>query len=159
MREDIIQYFRNIKYAVTSVPKGMMVTLKNMFREPTTIQYPDRIPQKIEDTLPLNYRGHLEVEKEICTGCLLCEKFCPIDCIRIDVHKEETGRVLHSFKIDMAKCMYCGLCVPPCPTDAIRFTRKFEGSTYDIKSLLFEFIDTPTPVYKPNRDKDKKEEA
>ena len=59
-----------------------------IFRRPYTIQYPDRTPVRVQDTLPFRYRGILEVDLEICTGCLACERACPIDCIVIDVEKD-----------------------------------------------------------------------
>ena len=36
--------------------------------------------------------------------------------------------------------MFCGLCVEICPTDAVFFTRRFEGATFDFRSLVKDFI-------------------
>jgi formate hydrogenlyase subunit 6/NADH:ubiquinone oxidoreductase subunit I len=36
--------------------------------------------------------------------------------------------------------MYCGHCVEACPTDAIYFTKKFEGSSTNIKDLVYSYI-------------------
>ena len=115
-----------------------------------TIQYPDRIPVRVQDTLPFRYRGMLEVDLEICTGCLACERACPIDCIVIDAEKDKQTRemVLKRFDIDMAKCMYCGLCSEPCPTGAIHHTPEFEGADFSLESLVRRHVKEPVAAYK-----------
>jgi len=134
-----------------SVMDGMAVTLSYLFRPPTTIQYPDRIPRPIVDTLPERYRGFLEVDLDTCTGCKACERDCPIGCIAIDLEKVGDVRAMTRFDIDMGKCMYCNICVESCPvpnqapgdaevTKCIRMTREFEASTDDFSTLTFRFI-------------------
>ncbi|MBF0105287.1 MAG: NADH-quinone oxidoreductase subunit I [Deltaproteobacteria bacterium] len=135
-------YFSNIKTAVSTVFEGMTITFSHLLREPMTIQYPDRTPLPVKDTLPPRYRGFLCVRPEICTACTLCQKTCPIDCIVIEHSKDEElkQRVMTRFDIDMAKCMFCGLCTEQCSTGAIYFTNEFEASTSNIKDLVFKFI-------------------
>jgi NADH-quinone oxidoreductase subunit I/NAD(P)H-quinone oxidoreductase subunit I len=143
-------YLRNIKDTCFTVLDGMAVTLSYLVRRPTTIQYPDRMAVRVQDTLPFRYRGILEVDLEICTGCLACERACPIDCIVIDAEKDKQTRemVLTRFDIDMAKCMYCGLCSEPCPTGAIHHTPEFEGADYSLESLVRRFVKEPVKAYK-----------
>jgi formate hydrogenlyase subunit 6/NADH:ubiquinone oxidoreductase subunit I len=74
-------YFQHIKEAVATIFDGMAVTASHMIRKPYTVQYPDRMPVRVQDTLPFRYRGILDVDLEICTGCLACDRACPIDCI------------------------------------------------------------------------------
>ena len=123
----LVSYIRNIRDAAVTIADGMAVTASHMLRKPYTIQYPDRLPDgvRVQDTLPFRYRGMLEVDLEICTACLACERACPIDCIVIDAQKDKAagGLVMTRFDIDMAKCMYCGLCSEPCPTGAIQIGR------------------------------------
>jgi formate hydrogenlyase subunit 6/NADH:ubiquinone oxidoreductase subunit I len=135
-------YFRNIMDTATSVFEGMSITFSHLFRKPSTIQYPDKIPQRLAETLPDRFRGFLKVDMEICTACLACMTDCPIDCIKIVTKKDEAlkERVLTQFDIDEAKCMYCGLCTEPCPTGAIHFTKEFEGATENIEDLIFRFV-------------------
>src|SRR5206468_39791 len=99
------------------------------------------------------YRGMLEVDLEICTACLACERACPIDCIVIDAEKDKAagGLVMKRFDIDMAKCMYCGLCSEPCPTGAIHHTPEFEGADYSLESLIRKFVKAPVLAYKPKK--------
>jgi NADH-quinone oxidoreductase subunit I len=147
------QYFRHIKEAVTTVFDGMAVTASHMIRKPYTVQYPDRVPVRVQDTLPFRYRGILDVDLEICTGCLACDRACPIDCIAIAIEKNAQTReiVISQFDIDIAKCMYCGLCSEPCPTGAIHHTTEFEGADYSLESLIRRFIAEPIVAYKPKK--------
>ena len=146
-------YANNIWSSLATVFEGMSITFSHLFRKPYTVQYPDRIAVRVQDTLPYRYRGILEVDLEICTGCLACERACPIDCIRIDAKKDTQTKqmLLNRFDIDMAKCMYCGLCSEPCPTGSIHHTREFEGSDYSLESLVKRFVKVPVPAYKPKK--------
>jgi NADH-quinone oxidoreductase subunit I len=146
-------YFRHIKDAVVSIFDGMAVTASHLIRKPYTVQYPDRVPVRVQDTLPFRYRGILDVDLEICTGCLACDRACPIDCIAIAIEKNAQTRELtiSQFDIDIAKCMYCGLCSEPCPTGAIHHTTEFEGADYSLESLIRRFVAEPIVAYKPKK--------
>ena len=138
----LADYVGNIYRSVKSIGWGMSVTLAYLWQRPAVIQYPDRIPKRIQEELPENYRGHLMVEMDICTACKACERDCPIECIAIDAEKDPVtrGLVMSKFDIDLAKCMYCGLCSEHCPTGAIHHTREFEGSTENLHTLLKVFV-------------------
>ncbi|MCC6764600.1 MAG: NADH-quinone oxidoreductase subunit I [Deltaproteobacteria bacterium] len=146
-------YFANIRETVTSIFEGMAVTFSHFVRRPFTVQYPDRVPIRVQDTLPFRYRGILAVDLEICTGCLACERACPIDCIVIDAPKDKETRqmILKRFDIDIAKCMYCGLCSEVCPTGSIHHTSEFEGADYTLKSMLRRYVPEPVAAYKPKK--------
>lgn len=157
-------YFEAVVKSAKSVLDGMAVTFSYLFRKPVTIEYPDRVPIPIPETLPERYRGFLEVDMDICTACKACERDCPINVIVIDIEKIDGVRAMTRFDIDLGKCMYCGICVESCPTDAkapgdeeqtkcIRFTREFEGATSDFPTLTFRMIrpgDYVVP-YKPKK--------
>ncbi len=145
-----IEYFRHIKDAVFTVFDGMAVSASHLIRRPYTIQYPDRTPVRVQDTLPFRYRGILDVDLEICTGCLACERACPIDCIVIVCEKNAQTRELtiSQFDIDIAKCMYCGLCSEPCPTGSIHHTTEFEGADFSLESLIRRYVPEPVVAYK-----------
>src|SRR5512137_1036207 len=147
------EYVGNVRDTVKSFWHGMSVTLSQVLRRPITIQYPDRLEMPVQDALPPRYRGFLEVDVDICTGCQACERACPISCIQIELEKDPANpkqRVVTQFDIDEAKCMFCGLCVEPCPTGAIQHTREFEATQRSVRNLVFRWADPlkPFPVYK-----------
>jgi len=149
----VIGYIENIKNTCTTIFDGMAVTFSHLFRTPITVQYPDKTPEPIEKTLPDRYRGHLNVDMDLCISCQVCARDCPIECIFIEdvkiikekvtgVSGKESPRVKESTRFDILlyKCMYCGLCVEPCPTGAIHFTKEFEGTTDDLSKLHLRFV-------------------
>jgi len=152
-KETVEQYFGNVTETVQSFWHGLSITLSYLLRRPITTQYPDRTELPVRDMLPPRYRGFLEVDPDICTGCQACERACPISCIQINLEKDSANpklRVVTQFDIDEAKCMFCGLCVEPCPTGAIQHTREFEGSQRSVRNLTLRWADpeNPFPVYK-----------
>ncbi len=156
MAQSVSEYTGAIKDTVKSFWHGMSITLSHLLRRPITVQYPDRTPMPVRDMLPPRYRGFLEVDAAICTGCQACERACPIGCIQITLEKDPANpkqRVVTQFDIDEAKCMFCGLCVEPCPTGSIQHTREFEGSQRNIRNLTFRWADAlnPFPVYKVDK--------
>jgi formate hydrogenlyase subunit 6/NADH:ubiquinone oxidoreductase subunit I len=138
------RYFINIWEALFTVAKGMAVTLVHFTpaRKSITVQYPDRTPMPVKETLPERYRGTLTFDPDCCTGCTRCALACPIDCITIDRERVEgaKGFVLKQFDIDIAKCMYCGLCVEACPVSGLVHSHEFEGATGDLRQLTLKFI-------------------
>jgi NAD(P)H-quinone oxidoreductase subunit I len=154
----VLDPIRTIAQTASSLFEGLAVTFAHLLRAPVTVQYPDKTDIPVPQMLPVRYRGLLEVQMDICTGCKWCERACPIDCIAIDLAKNpETKRIeMTRFDIDMGKCMYCGLCVEACvveSTGAIRHTREFEAAGPTLDALVFRFVpDRPLPLYKAPKD-------
>ena len=48
-----------------------------------------------------------------CTGCSICERYCPVDAIEGTLKKPDT------WVIDQQACINCGMCVEVCNPDAI----------------------------------------
>ncbi len=155
MAEAVREYFGHITDVIKTFWHGMSVTLSHMARRPITIQYPDRVEKRVADMLPPRYRGLLEVDIAVCTGCMACERACPIDVIRISTDKDPTNpkqRLITQFDIDEAKCMYCGLCTEGCPTGAIQHTREFESTVRSVDNLIYRWVPdaaNPAPFYRP----------
>jgi len=51
------------------------------------------------------------INKNECTGCMLCAKNCPVSCISGEVKKPHT--------IDTDSCIKCGICYDVCKFDAV----------------------------------------
>jgi NADH-quinone oxidoreductase subunit I len=136
--------------------KGFSVTLRTMFRKPTTEIYPEG-PANLEG----RYRGiHVlhrdENGLEKCAGCFLCSAACPANCIYIEA-AENIGanrisageRYATVYNIDYSRCIFCGYCVEACPTDAITHGHDFELAPYNINELIYrkeQLLEKDTPA-------------
>ena len=168
------QYFINIYKGIKALIGGMTLTLKHMNQKKklvATMQYPHEkwpIPERDIGFDHDEYnviRSRLHVDIDDCIGCLMCERACPVDCIKIDTIKPpkdseyDCGKtafgtqkkmIVPRFTIDMSECMYCNLCVYPCPEECIymvggpnnkKHEIDYEFSKYDRNGLIFEFAD------------------
>lgn len=88
-------------------------------------------------TEPGKVEGIIEIDKEKCTYCGLCEELC--DAIRIN-WIEPSGESLipaDDIVVDEEKCDYCGLCEKICPSEAVKVECKTETDR-EVKELVIE---------------------
>jgi NADH-quinone oxidoreductase subunit I len=115
----------------TGIAKGMMVTMRHLFRRPFTVQYPEEIRP-----VPVNARTNLLWFEERCTGCSTCAQACPDGCILVQTSPRPDGSLnVDRYEIDFRLCMYCALCVEACPYEAIQAGGPLNDATYDFESL------------------------
>ncbi len=122
--------------------RSMGVSFRNLFRKPTTIDFPT-----VRRPRPERFRAsfallHDETGDEACVGCKACERICPSNIITVDLIKREspvTGKkrsYASDFVLDANACIYCELCVQVCPTDAIVMVKVAEEPEFSRRALV-----------------------
>ena len=113
------------------IAKGLMVTLKHIFKPSFTVQYPEEVRP-----IPQRARTNLIWFEERCTGCSTCAQACPDGCILVATSPAEDGSLnIDRYEIDFRLCMYCGLCTEACPYDAIQSGGTFKDVVSDFDAM------------------------
>lgn len=139
----------------TGVARGMLVTIKHLFKPPFTVQFP-------EETRPIPRRARTNLLwfEERCTGCSTCAQACPDGCILVQTSQSPDGtRSIDRYEIDFRICMYCGLCTEACPYQAIQSGGRLDDAVYNfdnmyknkhsLTALAQEYLETHDHTY-PN---------
>jgi formate hydrogenlyase subunit 6/NADH:ubiquinone oxidoreductase subunit I len=115
-----------------------------------TVQYPSE-----KKDLPHRSRGlpvllwDFEKDEPFCTGCQVCARYCPVDCITVTMKdnpkfaegKSKRKKIVDQFFLDYARCMRCDICVEVCNFDAIVMNNTYEGfelSRFDRQDLVMD---------------------
>jgi hydrogenase-4 component H len=80
---------------------------------------------------PVGFRGMIEHDASLCTGCRACAFVCAPKAISFDTRD---GASI-AWKFFAGQCSYCGLCVQYCPTHAITNRGKLPPVTGDASVL------------------------
>ena len=125
--------------------KGFTITMRNFFRKPMTVQYPEQrltLPERSRWALAPRFN---EDGSPKCTACLICVKECPDHVIRLESSsKEAGGKHIDRYVYEVGACMMCGLCVEACPFDAIEMSHEYELASPvqgDLVRVLLEDVD------------------
>ena len=119
--------------------KGMLITLRWLFRKPVTAHYPQQhLPvQERYMGFPALLWDHSNGEP-FCTGCMVCVRECPTQCMTAvmkDNPKFTDGtshrkKIIEVFEINLNRCILCGICEDVCAFDAIEMTHEHELSSF-----------------------------
>jgi len=149
----VVKLAGDIQRSLSSIAKGMRITIKYFFKKPVTQQFPDE-----RWSLPERFRGFVHNDVPRCTACQLCAKACPVDCIYIEMEGKGKEKTMSRFAIDYNKCIWCSLCTEPCPTNCITMSHDYDHSLYKRNRLVYEYVDEPVVPYKIPKEPKKKDE-
>jgi len=131
-----------MSYVIDSL-QVLHTTIRNVFRKPTTVEFPKVQRERPERSRVSFALVHDEHGEEACIGCMLCEKICPSVVITVKPAgnrlSEATGKkrgYCDDFTLDLNGCIYCELCVQVCPTDAILMTRTHQPPGFSREELV-----------------------
>ena len=121
--------------------KGLIVTLKTMFRSPVTAQYPDPDKRTVVANRFMGFPAltwDYTVDESYCTGCMVCIRECPTQCMSATMMdnplhaegKSKRRKIVDEFEINLGRCILCGICVDVCNFDAIEMSHEHELSKY-----------------------------
>ncbi len=71
---------------------------------------------------PKRYRGALDFDPKVCTGCSLCVKDCPSNAIELTILDRAKKRYVLKYYMD--RCVYCGQCVVNCKFKCMGMTHE-----------------------------------
>jgi 2-oxoglutarate ferredoxin oxidoreductase subunit delta len=64
-------------------------------------------------------KGKIEIDRELCKGCWLCVRACPMKVLEADTELNASGSY-PSKAVHLAKCIACGNCYEVCPDVCIQ---------------------------------------
>jgi NADH-quinone oxidoreductase subunit I len=139
--------------------KGMMITMRHIFKKKATIQYPEQKREFSPVFRGLQVLNRDEEGRERCTACGLCAVACPAEAITMEAAERQKGeehlyreeKYAAKYEINMLRCIFCGLCEEACPKDAIYLSETFAPSNYNRKGFIYGKDDLliPDPIKDP----------
>lgn len=123
---------------------GLLTTIKHVFQDRPTIQYPDE-----ERPVRERFKGRHALKRydnglEKCIGCALCAAACPADAIWVEASENTDDeryspgeRYAKTYEINMLRCIFCGYCEDACPTEAIVLEHEFKLAFTDRRDAIY----------------------
>ena len=141
---------------------GIVITIKHLFRNKTTIKYPEHTRELSEIWRGQHVLKRDDKGAERCTACGLCAVACPAEAITMTAEERKNGeehlyreeKYASTYEINMLRCIFCGLCEEACPKEAIFLTDRLVETDYSRgefiygKDKLVEAIDNRIDVTK-----------
>jgi NADH-quinone oxidoreductase subunit F/NADP-reducing hydrogenase subunit HndC len=97
-----------------TAPNPTISTIKN-FRD----EYMEHIIDKKCRAGKCKNLARYIIDAEKCSGCTICAKKCPADCIFVEDAAKYPNKKKPPFWIDQEKCVKCGECLTVCKFDAV----------------------------------------
>jgi len=126
------------KTYIPEIVKGLVLTMKQVFRPKFTRQYPEE-----RWNPPSSFRGRpVLVEEdgvERCVACGLCARVCPALAIEVQASETEQPKERYPvrFEINMLRCIFCGFCEEACPEEAIIMSDEYELVFRNTEDAIF----------------------
>jgi NADH-quinone oxidoreductase subunit I len=147
------------KLYVWNIAKGMLITLKHIFKKKATISYPEQRRAFSPVFRGLHILNRDEEGRERCTACGLCAVACPAEAITMEGAERKKGeehlyreeKYAARYEVNMLRCIFCGLCEEACPKDAVYLSETFAPANYQRKGFIYgkEDLLIPNPKDDP----------
>ncbi len=133
--------------AILDTLRALATTFGNMFRKPTTSEFPKVVRPRAERyrasfALPDDENGEIA-----CIACLACERICPSEVIKMKSGGKRDSPVtgkkrayVDEFVLDLTACIQCELCVQVCNSDAIFMVCQPEQPVFERADLVLDIV-------------------